>query len=392
MNRCLWSIESNRIYMDAVETIILPSLPALALSLMVPISVAQYTVSAFLFGKLITKFLVSADFVERRDKKQVLIYFLIISILGSLIALIPNVKLIIGGRIVQGIGVGCVTSISTALVSEHIEGPFLKTWTTIGLVNVWVPMLASLVGGVFQVLIGWQANFIFLFVLGIICVCLTAYYIPSSPAKIKSDEKIRHAYSIVLKRPAILGEIISFSLIYSGQAVIYTVTPFLFIQAYHWPAHLYWIVLLIFSVGLFFGKFLVQQFHAVVGKSFSKMAIMLLAVLASASLCFLPKEVFLSVPLVLFLICIYGFSQSVFSPLVKDNIKKHFKDHVSTGVAFLGIFQSFSAATLALIMSKYFHHEPKDIGFILLVISLSALIIFSGGCWLEKCMQRIYAN
>ncbi|MCD6046889.1 MAG: ydhC 2 [Gammaproteobacteria bacterium] len=374
MNSKLWAIELNRIYMDFIETIILPSLPAIALYFMAPNFFAQLMVPAYLGGKLLAKLTVLTDVAEKYGKKRVLICFLFISLLGSLIALTPNLKLMLIGRVIQGAGVGCITSISTALVKEICPTDFITAWSKIGLINVWTPLTATFIGGCIQSYFGWQYSFVFLFLFGVFIIWLTIKFVPTSqplPKDVQKQEKL--SYHAFLNFST-LCEIIAYSLIYAGQAVIYTITPLLFIQIYQWPAHYYWIIILCFVSGLFLGKLLVKPIAAHIGGFAARLAATGLAILACLTLSYTEQLQHNIAPMVLALIAVYGFVQSTLEVLSRNNVQEKFPGHVSTGTAFMGTLQAILAISLSFMTAKYFHHEPKDMGLVLLGISIAAFI------------------
>ncbi len=376
-NRQLWTIESCSFYRDTSETIILPSLAAIAIYLWVPVFWLQLTIAAFLTGKTVAKLLLLLFEQDNCGPKRVLTMVLALSIGGSLIALIPTVQCLIGGRFVEGLGVGCITAISALLIDKNIQGEFVKNWTKISMVNVWVPLIATFIGGLIQLTLGWQANFIVVMIMGCLCLIAIHRYIPTTKVVKYQRVKIPSDCLILFKRRTILNEVLAFSFSYGTQSVIYTITPILFITIYHWPVHFYWVILAFFSGGFFLGKLLVNCYSEVLQRFFCKWLFFALPVLASLGLICVNGSNRVTVLLSMILIGVCGFSKSVLSPLVLNSIKNKFSAHIITGTSFFGVIQSAVGAALAFIAARYFRAEAQDLGWLLFVISSVALMLFS---------------
>lgn len=374
--RQLWTLELTRFYTDMAETLILPSFAAIALWLMIPKALLQYTIPAYLIGKVLIQLAMLSGYVEKHDKKKALMLLMSLSIVGSFIELIPDIHWIIAGRFVQGLGVGCFTSIATDIVKNNIQGTFLKNWTMIGLVNIWAPLAGAFLGGFIQIHYGWQANFVYIIVFAVVCLSLIGRYVPHTIISPASINQSPFSISAFLASPFLTGEMLSYCLIYGGQAIIYTLTPLWFLEVCHWPENIYWIVLLFFSGGLFTGKMLAYRFAALIQDSYGKGIIILVPLLASISLIIADQLHFFVVACSLMVITLFGFAQSALSPLVRDDISSHFTGHLTSATALFSLLAALSGAFLSFIAASYFKSEPQDMGWALLTISTLALIIF----------------
>lgn len=104
--------------------------------------------------------------------------------LASLIcATSGSVYVLIGGRILQALGAGCIVTISTALIKDCFSGEKLTRILSITqALNVIAPMAASIIGSLLLLYTSWRGAFVLLAFLGsiniIIALLLTEPLLP----------------------------------------------------------------------------------------------------------------------------------------------------------------------------------------------------------------------
>ena len=86
------------------QSLILPSLPAIMIGLSAPQNLTQMIVAAFMIGMVIAKLVVTffGDHLRLQPTILTLLPFLLC---GSLLCLIPDIRLVLLGRAMQGIGI-----------------------------------------------------------------------------------------------------------------------------------------------------------------------------------------------------------------------------------------------------------------------------------------------
>ena len=82
-------------------------------------------------------------------------------------ALAPSIGVLIGARIVQSLGVGCMMAVSTAMIKDCFEEKQRNTiLAVVQAMSVIAPMVAPVLGAWVVTLSGWRTTFWILAVLG----------------------------------------------------------------------------------------------------------------------------------------------------------------------------------------------------------------------------------
>ncbi|WP_165476854.1 MFS transporter [Legionella fairfieldensis] len=158
--------------------IYLPSVPAISealntnetmVKLSLTIMIMMLGCSQLIYGPL-------SDSIGR---KQTILYGLLIFIIGSsLLVFSQSSCLLLIGRLIQGLGLGFGLSIASAIASDLYEGKKLnKSISIISAVYAVMPVIAPVIGGAIQTYIGWQANFSFLFIAGLLMFCMVNHFL-----------------------------------------------------------------------------------------------------------------------------------------------------------------------------------------------------------------------
>ena len=153
--------------------IFLPSLPGMAAWFDAPYSLMQLSVALYLALSAVLQ-VVIGPISDRYGRRKVLLWSLIlflIATVGTLLA--PNATVFLIFRMAQAvIAAGMV--LSRAVVRDMV--PDAQAASMIGYVTMGmsiVPMIGPVIGGVLEEMIGWQANFGLLLVLGLVTLWLT---------------------------------------------------------------------------------------------------------------------------------------------------------------------------------------------------------------------------
>jgi MFS family permease len=149
--------------------IYLPSLPGMAADLQVSGIQVQFTITIFLISYGISQLFIGSILDSYGRYRTGLVSLWIFAGASLLIATSQSIYLIYALRVVQGITVGAVVAGKRAFFVDLYTGDKLKNY--LGLFSIiWStgPIVAPFVGGYLQTLFGWQANFYFLAVLGVV--------------------------------------------------------------------------------------------------------------------------------------------------------------------------------------------------------------------------------
>ena len=143
--------------------IFLPSLPGMGRYLNVSQSAVQLLVILFMTSSGLSQIFIGGILDSLGRYRINLISLLAFSLVSFLITIIPNIHVIYGLRIVQGIAVSLIIVGKRAYFVDLYSGNRLKHYTSLFSV-VWAtaPVIAPFIGGYLEHNFGWRANFYFL--------------------------------------------------------------------------------------------------------------------------------------------------------------------------------------------------------------------------------------
>lgn len=157
------------------------SIPAIAGGLETSYESAQLTVSLFLFGFAVIQLFVG-PLSDRLGRRPVLFGGLAVFGFGGLVAAAaPTIEIMIAGRILQAAG-GCVALVTPrAVVRDRLSGvEAARILTLVSMLQSSAPILAPVIGGGIDAVLGWRAIFIFLAVYALAIGALAWLRMPES--------------------------------------------------------------------------------------------------------------------------------------------------------------------------------------------------------------------
>ena len=168
-------------------TICIPSMQEWASTFGVPQSTVQLSFSAYVvaFGALQ---LVYGPLSDRMGRKPVLLGGLALAVLASaLAALAPSAGWLIAARVLQGAGAAAGMVVGRAMVQDEFQGAArTRVMAYVGMAMGLGPPTATVVGGQLHVLLGWQANFVLMALLGALLALATWRVLPQRAARAAS--------------------------------------------------------------------------------------------------------------------------------------------------------------------------------------------------------------
>lgn len=180
--------------MDAM----LPALPHIGQSLQVEDpNDLQLVITLFIFGMFFGE-LFFGPLSDAIGRKNCLLVGVVIYCCGTLLSMFaPSLELLLGGRIIQGVGVSGPKIISRAMVRDQFSGnPMARVFSFILTVFICIPMVAPALGQGIASLWGWRVVFLFLLV---VAVCSTAWIMVCQPETLPPEKRTRIRVGPVLR-------------------------------------------------------------------------------------------------------------------------------------------------------------------------------------------------
>ncbi|MEU8127525.1 multidrug effflux MFS transporter [Micromonospora sp. NPDC049049] len=159
----------------------LPALPAITAGLQTTETAVQLTLTGTLVGLALGQLLIGplSDVVGRRVP---LLAGLAVHIVASVLCVFaPNIEVLGGLRVLQGLGVAAATVVATAVVRDLFSGAsFARIFSRLMLVMGLAPILAPTLGSGLLSWTDWRGVFAALAVLGALLIVVAAFRLPET--------------------------------------------------------------------------------------------------------------------------------------------------------------------------------------------------------------------
>jgi DHA1 family bicyclomycin/chloramphenicol resistance-like MFS transporter len=169
------------------STIYVPSVPAIADALETSMSRVQLTFVAYLAAFAVSM-LVLGPLSDRYGRRRTMIFGISLSALGSIAcAASPTIEVLIGARILQGIGLSGGMVVGRATIRDlYGEKGAAQIIAGLSIVLTLLQAFAPIPGGYLQAWIGWRANFAAVTILAVVALALVLRYVPESCGEVPS--------------------------------------------------------------------------------------------------------------------------------------------------------------------------------------------------------------
>ncbi|MEE3328939.1 MAG: MFS transporter [Myxococcota bacterium] len=361
------------------QSLILPSLPAIMLSLSAPQNLTQMIVAAFIIGMVIAKLIVTflADHLRLRRTILILLPFLLV---GSLLCLVPDIRLILLGRAMQGIGIGGASALAISIIKDTTpDNRYTRKLSQWAILVEWAPPTALILGGLIQQRLDWHYNFVIIAILSLGLIVLAITTLPKEEPHPEqhpvstSTQKIRMILN-GYKDPQFLAYSLMYSLIVSGQIVFYTVSPFYLIHTLGMSANDYGLALIPYFAALILGA----AATGLMQKHFSSISIVRIALLlgfvGSLSILAFALGGQTSAWTLIAPMALYGLCHSMLGLQVEVKVSTFFSETPIANLGLLGLTLALVSAIVSVIAAHIPSNTATPIAiFLLALVSLSLM-------------------
>ena len=241
----------------ACVDIYVPSLPSITQYFSTAQASVQLSISIYLFGYAVFS-LFFGPIADAYGRKKPLYFGAILLIISSyLITKSSSINIFLFYRLLQGISIAAIASVSRAVIPDVFEGKAYRhviNMTTIA----WStgPIVAPYIGGYLEHYIGWQASFYLLTGYGIVLLCCLLFLLPETLDKTSafSSRVLFSRYKMMLLSPMFVGAAMICGLVYSCIVVFNTMAPFLIQEALNFSAITYGKMALLMGFAFFIGN------------------------------------------------------------------------------------------------------------------------------------------
>ena len=234
----------------------LPALSAMGVSLSVSPSRAALTLSLFLVGFAVAP-IAYGPMADRFGRRPVLLFGSVVFAVASAgCAFAPSLEVLLGFRVLQGIGAGAGMVMSLTIVRDLFEGQFARARLSyVATVRIVAPMLAPTLGSWIMVLIHWRAIYAFLTLAGIVVTVVVYFGMAESRPKstmIKtlSLSSLAASYKLVLTNPVAIGNALVNALTFGCQFAYITGSPLLMMETMGMSAQGFGLIFAMTALGI----------------------------------------------------------------------------------------------------------------------------------------------
>lgn len=189
--------------------------------LLLGVNLIAYCITSLIVGNL----------GDRYGCKPIIILGLLIFNLGSLFCVFSNnYESILFGRFLQGAGISAVAVLVYVVLADIYS--VQEQQKLMGILNGTISLsmaTAPVIGSYVDLFWGWRANFVLLFILGLISLVLAIFFIPKGQANSKVQISLKEYYPI-FKSPKAIYYILTMMFLAQGYWIFIGIAPILYMQ------------------------------------------------------------------------------------------------------------------------------------------------------------------
>ncbi|WP_166434257.1 multidrug effflux MFS transporter [Vibrio viridaestus] len=237
----------------------LSSFPSIADSLNTSIANVQYSLSTYFIGLAFGQ-LLYAPIIERYGRKvPMLMGILLFALVSFMIMFSSNIETFVGFRLLQAIG-GCAGMIVSRVIIQDLfsQRESASALSLMMMIQGIGPIAAPLLGAYIHKIWGWEAVFLFLAILGLLCFLVSIKTVPETlkePVEINVKNIITPFYELFKRREFVIP-LLSGSIALSTMFIFISGSPFVFMSIYGLSQEHYSWLFGCFALGMVFsGQF-----------------------------------------------------------------------------------------------------------------------------------------
>jgi len=199
----------------------LPSLPDIARQLGASTAQVQLTISAYLIGFAVGQ-IFYGPVSDRHGRKPVILGAVALYCVASLVcALSTSIEMLIAARFAQAVGGSGAVVVVRAIVRDLYSGARAgRELSLIGSVMALAPVVAPVIGGIFQTGFGWRSIFVTLVVAGLVAATIIWLKLPETlnerAVEPVSPSNILASYRAIARSPVYLTYLALATTSYAG--------------------------------------------------------------------------------------------------------------------------------------------------------------------------------
>ncbi len=359
--------------------IILPAFPAMGEDLGVSVRELSATLTSFFLAFALGQLIVG-PLSDRFGRRPLVLIGLAIFIIGSLVcAVASTLPQLIGGRVIQALGVCATSVLSRAIARDLFDGQELARALSLTMVAMAAaPGFSPLLGGAFTSWLGWRATFGFV---GVLAILLAFYYTVKLGETHRAEKRsvisvlaILRTYQQLLIDRRFVAPALSVSLVLGALYAFFAMAPAILMTGFHFSS---------LELGLFFASTVFVVFGAGVlaprlaqrwGPVPVARAGIIIALAGSVALLVAKEDIFFfSASLTVFLL-----GMGLINPLGTAIALQPFGKHAGAASALLGFLQMGCAALSISIAAALHFPAYTSLGIVLAAnLTLSFLVFLA---------------
>lgn len=222
---------------NLANDIYLPSMPYMTTIFNVSSSTMQLTMMSWFAGIAMPQ-LIFGPLSDKIGRRPLILYGGLCFLSATFFCMLAtNVWTLMIGRFFQGIGVSTLNVTSYSIVTDLYDyksrGKYINLITTFGSM---APLFGPIIGGYIFTWFGWQANFMFVFILGLACIIGLVFKLPESNLSLNVNalhsKHIFRNYRLLIQNHAFVQSLLPYCLILGGLVAYLTAAPFIIINKF----------------------------------------------------------------------------------------------------------------------------------------------------------------
>jgi MFS transporter, DHA1 family, multidrug resistance protein len=326
----------------------LPALPEIGRLLDAPTSLVQLTISVYLIGFAGGQ-IVYGPVSDRYGRKPVLMTALLVFCAATLAcAIAPGIEALIAARTLQGFGASGAIVLARAIIRDLYEGARAgRELSIMAIIMGLAPIIGPMIGGAVQTVLGWRADFAFIFAAGAAAAVLSWRLLPETrraPTAPLSLANVLRSYRLLLRHRGFLANIALVAISFCGLFAWISASPFVLQDLYGLSAFSYGLAFGLAAVGFMLGTSLAATIvvrlglDRTIGLGAAVLAAGGLALLAAVG--FLPRSgLSLALP-----VAVYLAGMGLIMPQAFASALQPFPHHAGAASALGGVVQQSAAA------------------------------------------------